>query len=149
MMNFLLLLGFCSLLCMATFSAKAQTKVISGTVTDVADGSPLSGVTVADNAKSSSTSTNAQGKYTLSIPANAKTITFSYIGYQPKTLPVTNANTINVVMSSSSNTLQDVVVVSVGYGTIDKREVSSAITHISSGWSAVCGLLVAIGVVFL
>jgi len=117
---------------MATFSAKAQTKVISGTVTDVADGSPLSGVTVADNAKSSSTSTNAQGKYTLSIPANAKTITFSYIGYQPKTLPVTNANTINVVMSSSSNTLQDVVVVSVGYGTIDKREVSSAITHISS-----------------
>jgi len=130
--NFLLLLGFCALLCIATFSAKAQTKVISGTVTDVADGSPLSGVTVTDNAKSSSASTNAQGQYTISIPANTKTITFSYIGYQPKTMPVTEANIINVILSSTSNNLKDVVVVSVGYGTLDKREVSSAITHISS-----------------
>jgi len=130
--NFLLILSFCSLLCMATFSANAQTKVISGTVTDEADGSPLSGVTVADNAQSSSTSTNAQGKYTISIPANTKTITFSYIGYQPKTMPVTEANIINAFLSSTSNNLKDVVVVSVGYGTLDKREVSSAITHISS-----------------
>lgn len=130
--NFLLLLGFCALFCIATFSAKAQTKVISGTVTDVADGSPLSGVTVTDNAKLSSTSTNAQGQYTISIPANTKTITFSYIGYQPKTMPVTEANIINVILSSASNNLKDVVVVSVGYGTLDKREVSSAITHISS-----------------
>ncbi|KQR72733.1 SusC/RagA family TonB-linked outer membrane protein [Pedobacter sp. Leaf176] len=130
--NFLLSLSFCSLLCMATFSAKAQNRVISGTVTDEADGSPLSGVTVADNAKSSSTSTNAQGKYTISIPSNIKSITFSYIGYQPKTMPVTEANIINAFLSSTSNNLKDVVVVSVGYGTLDKREVSSAITHISS-----------------
>lgn len=127
----LLFLCICSLICGLTLPVSAQTRVITGTVTDQADGSPLSGVTVADNSKSSSTSTNAEGKFSISIPSNAKTITFSYVGYQPKTMPITQSSTINVALSSSSNTLDDVVVVSVGYGSLDKREVSSAITHVS------------------
>ncbi|RDC56977.1 SusC/RagA family TonB-linked outer membrane protein [Pedobacter chinensis] len=130
--KFLLLLSTSLLLCISTFSAKAQTRVITGTVTDMANGTALSGVTVADNLKSSNTSTNTQGKYTITIPVNAKSITFSYIGFQTRTMPVTEANTINVTLSSTSNDLQEVVVVSVGYGTLDKREVSSAITHVSS-----------------
>lgn len=130
--NFLLMLSICSLLCIATSPVKAQTRVIIGTVTDMGDGKGLSGVSIADNTKSSSASTNEQGKYTISIPASAKSITFSYVGFESKTMPVTESNIINVLLSSTSNTLKDVVVVSVGYGTLDKREVSSAITHVSS-----------------
>jgi TonB-linked SusC/RagA family outer membrane protein len=130
--KFLLLISICSLLCTFNFSAKAQTKTISGTVTDAADGSTLPGVNITDNIKSSTATTNAKGIYSITIPAGAKTITFSFIGYSSKTLPIPVGNTLNVTLSSASNTLDEVVVVSVGYGTLDKREVSSAITHVSS-----------------
>jgi TonB-linked SusC/RagA family outer membrane protein len=130
--KFLLLLSTCSFLCVLTFSANAQTRTISGKVTDAADGSVLPGVNVADNTRSSTSSTNANGAYSITIPAGAKTITFSFIGYSAKTLPVPAENTLNVTLSPASNTLDEVVVVSVGYGTLDKREVSSAITHVSS-----------------
>jgi TonB-linked SusC/RagA family outer membrane protein len=130
--KFLLLLSTCSFLCVLTFSANAQTRTISGKVTDAADGSVLPGVNVADNTRSSTTSTNANGVYSITIPAGAKTITFSFIGYSAKTLPVPAENNLNVTLSPASNTLDEVVVVSVGYGTLDKREVSSAITHVSS-----------------
>jgi TonB-linked SusC/RagA family outer membrane protein len=130
--KFLLLLSTCSFLCVLTFSANAQTRTISGKVTDAADGSVLPGVNVADNTRSSTTSTNANGAYSITIPAGAKTITFSFIGYSAKTLPVPAENNLNVTLSPASNTLDEVVVVSVGYGTLDKREVASAITHVSS-----------------
>jgi TonB-linked SusC/RagA family outer membrane protein len=130
--KFLLLLSTCSFLCVLTFSANAQTRTISGKVTDAADGSVLPGVNVADNTRSSTSSTNANGVYSITIPAGAKTITFSFIGYSAKTLPVPAENNLNVTLSPASNTLDEVVVVSVGYGTLDKREVSSAITHVSS-----------------
>jgi TonB-linked SusC/RagA family outer membrane protein len=130
--KFLLLLSTCSFLCVLTFSANAQTRTISGKVTDAADGSVLPGVNVADNTRSSTSSTNANGAYSITIPAGAKTITFSFIGYSAKTLPVPAENNLNVTLSPASNTLDEVVVVSVGYGTLDKREVSSAITHVSS-----------------
>jgi len=130
--KFLLLLSICSLLCVLAFSANAQTKTISGTVTDIADGSALPGVNISDNTKSSTATTNTKGMYSITIPAGAKTITFSFIGYGSKTLPIPADNTLNVTLSSASNTLEEVVVVSVGYGTLDKREVSSSITHISS-----------------
>lgn len=130
--NFIQLLGIFILIIANTFAVNAQTRVISGTVTDLADASQLSGVTVFNNTKSSSTSTNAEGKYTLTIPSGSKSISFSFIGYTTKTVTIGSSNVINVTLSSSSNNLDDVVVVSVGYGTLDKREVSSAITHISS-----------------
>jgi TonB-linked SusC/RagA family outer membrane protein len=130
--KFLLLLGVCSFLCVLAFSANAQTRILSGTVTDITDNSTLPGVNITDNTKSSTATTNAKGMYSITIPTSAKTVTFSFIGYSSKTLPVPAENTLNVTMSSASNTLDEVVVVSVGYGTLDKREVSSAITHVSS-----------------
>lgn len=129
--NFLRLLSCCSLFCVLGLSVQAQTRTISGKVTDKADGQPLPGVTVADNNKSASTTTNESGRYSLNIPAGTKAITFSFVGYGAVTVPLGAANTINAVLSSTTNTLEEVQVVSVGYGTLNKREVSSAITHVS------------------
>ncbi len=129
--NFLRLLSCCSLFCVLGLSVQAQTRTISGKVTDKADGQPLPGVTVADNNKSASTTTNESGRYSLNIPAGTKAITFSFVGYGAVTVPLSAANTINAVLSSTTNTLEEVQVVSVGYGTLNKREVSSAITHVS------------------
>lgn len=130
--NFLRLLSCCSLFCALGLSVQAQTRTISGKVTDKADGQPLPGVTVADNNKSASTTTNESGRYSFNIPAGTKAITFSFVGYEAVTVSLGAANTINAVLSSTTNTLEEVQVVSVGYGTLNKREVSSAITHVSS-----------------
>ncbi|SDE01997.1 SusC/RagA family TonB-linked outer membrane protein [Pedobacter soli] len=129
--NFLRLLSCCSLFCALGLSVQAQTRTISGKVTDKADGQPLPGVTVADNNKSASTTTNESGRYSFNIPAGTKAITFSFVGYEAVTVSLGAANTINAVLSSTTNTLEEVQVVSVGYGTLNKREVSSAITHVS------------------
>ncbi|RBQ03353.1 SusC/RagA family TonB-linked outer membrane protein [Pedobacter miscanthi] len=130
--KFLLLLSSCSFLCILAFSANAQTRTLSGTVTDITDGAPLPGVNITDNGKSSTATTNAKGIYSITIPSGTKSITFSFIGYSSKTVTVTADNTINLKLSPASNNLDEVVVVSVGYGTLDKREISSAITHISA-----------------
>lgn len=130
--KFLLLLSSCSFLCILALSANAQTRTLSGTVTDITDGAPLPGVNITDNGKSSTATTNAKGIYSITIPSGTKSITFSFIGYSSKTVTVTADNTINLKLSPASNNLDEVVVVSVGYGTLDKREISSAITHISA-----------------
>jgi TonB-linked SusC/RagA family outer membrane protein len=115
-----------------TSAALAQNRTVSGTVTDATDGSPLPGVSVVVTGMSVGTTSNAKGVYTLSVPASAKTISFSYIGYTTRQVTLTTEATLNASLTASSNSLQEVVVVSVGYGTLDKREVSSAITHVSS-----------------
>ena len=110
----------------------AQTRVITGKVTDAADGSPLPGVTIAVTGTKTGTTSDGNGNYRLNAPTSAKSLTFTFVGYTSRQVPITDAATINVKLSQSSNDLNEVVVVSVGYGTLNKREVSSAITHVSS-----------------
>lgn len=109
----------------------AQTRAISGKVTDAGDGSPLPGVTITVTGSSAGTTSDANGNYRLDLPASAKSLTFSFIGYTARQVPLSESATINVKLTQSSNALNEVVVVSVGYGTLNKREVSSAITHVS------------------
>jgi len=110
----------------------AQTRAISGKVTDASDGSPLPGVTISATGTKTVTTSDANGNYRFEVPASAKSLTFSFIGYTARQMPLSESATINVKLTQSSNALNEVVVVSVGYGTLNKREVSSAITHVSS-----------------
>ncbi len=109
----------------------AQTRTVNGKVIDAGDGSPLPGVSIVVTGTAAGSTTDANGNYTLNAPSAAKSLTFSYIGYTSKTVQLSESTTVNVKLSQSSNALDEVVVVSVGYGTLDKREVSSAITHVS------------------
>jgi TonB-linked SusC/RagA family outer membrane protein len=109
----------------------AQTRAISGKVTDASDGTPLPGVTVAVTGTSTGTTTDGHGNYRLNVPTTAKNLTFTFVGYASRQVPISESATLNINLSQSSNALNEVVVVSVGYGTLNKREVSSAITHVS------------------
>ncbi|TWR29613.1 SusC/RagA family TonB-linked outer membrane protein [Mucilaginibacter pallidiroseus] len=111
--------------------ASAQNRTITGKVTEEGGTTPMAAVSVVVTGSAIGTTTDADGKYTLSVPASAKSLTFSFIGYSSKEVNINGASTINTSLTTSSNSLQEVVVVSVGYGTLDKREVSSAITHVS------------------
>jgi TonB-linked SusC/RagA family outer membrane protein len=96
----------------------AQSKTITGKVTDAKDGSPLSGVSITVKG-GQGTSTGNDGSYSLSIPATAKTIEFSMVGYETETRAVGSSATINVKLTSTDKTMADVVVV--GYGTQQKK----------------------------
>src|SRR5512138_617780 len=61
--------------------AFSQQRTVTGRVTDQ-DSKPLSNATVTAKGTNVSTTTNADGQYSISLPANANTLVFSYVGYQ-------------------------------------------------------------------
>jgi TonB-dependent starch-binding outer membrane protein SusC len=107
----------------------AQEITVSGTVTDDRDGSPLVGVTVIQKGTLIGTSTDFDGKYSISVQPNS-TLIFSYVGYTSIEMPVNSRTTINIVMNEVLAELDEVIVV--GYGTQRKRDVTGAIAKVEN-----------------
>ena len=110
------------------FSAYAHD--VKGTVVSATDGEPLIGATVLvkGNAAKSSV-TDVDGGFSLSgIPADAK-LEVSYVGFSSKEVSVKGQSTLKVELTEDSEVLNEVVVI--GYGTMDKKELTSAISHVS------------------
>ncbi|WP_374950716.1 SusC/RagA family TonB-linked outer membrane protein [Mucilaginibacter sp.] len=122
--TFVLVMAFANL-------ASAQNRTVSGKVTDAGDASPMAGVSVVVTGTAIGTTTDAKGNYSLNVAPSARSLSFSFIGYTAKEVSLNGLSSVNVSLVAASNALKEVVVVSVGYGTLDKREVSSAITHVS------------------
>ncbi|QJD79170.1 SusC/RagA family TonB-linked outer membrane protein [Spirosoma rhododendri] len=115
--------GLLWLLLLAQIS-RAQTP-ITGTVTDAANGEKLAGTTVQVKGTNVGATTNADGRYQLTLPAGGTTLVFSFIGYQPTEVAVGNRSVVDVKLTSTDNALSEVVVV--GYGVQNRRDVTTAI----------------------
>ena len=111
---------------MAIAPAFAQT-VVKGTVTSADDGMPLIGVSVVEQGTTNGTVTDFDGNYELKTAKNA-TIQFSYIGYKTQTAKV--ASVLNIIMESDAIMMEEVV--SLGYSSLKKAELSSAVVTVSS-----------------
>ncbi|MGZ3767472.1 MAG: carboxypeptidase-like regulatory domain-containing protein, partial [Mucilaginibacter sp.] len=109
----------------------AQNVVVTGKVTDSKDGSPLPGVSLVAKGTSAGAVTDANGAFKLSVPAGTKTLVVTYIGYDRKEVAVTGSP-LNIALESSSTALNEVTVVSVGYGSQRKKDVTGAVASISS-----------------
>ncbi len=94
-------------------AAQAQTQTIHGTVHSAVDDEPLVGASVQPLGGGNGTSTDIDGNFTLRIPASVKEIKVTYVGMKEVVVPV-SAN-MRVILESSSNMLDNVVVT--GYGT--------------------------------
>lgn len=105
----------------------AQQTSITGTVSDPS-GEPLVGVSVIVVGTPSGTTTDLNGRYSITADTSGK-LQFNYIGYAAQEISINGQKTINVVMKENSEVLDEVVVV--GYGTMDKKELTSAISHVS------------------
>jgi TonB-linked SusC/RagA family outer membrane protein len=93
----------------------AQTKVITGTVTSAVKGEgPIPGVTVQVKGTTIGTATDAEGKYTLTVPANATTLVFSYIGMKKSEVEIGGRSVIDGLMQSDILGLDEVVVTAFG-----------------------------------
>ncbi|WP_316831098.1 TonB-dependent receptor [Pedobacter aquatilis] len=118
------LAGICLLAINVAF---AQNITVKGKVTDGGDKSTIPSVSVLVKGTQNGTQTDASGAYSISAPANA-TLVFQYLGYTAQEIPVNNRTTINVELASSSQQLEQVVVV--GYGTQRKIDVTGSVASV-------------------
>ncbi|WP_139924535.1 TonB-dependent receptor [Hymenobacter sp. DG01] len=110
--------------------AWAQTQTISGRVVGT-DGAGLPGVTVIVKGGSQGTSTDSDGRYSISVPASTSSLVYSFIGYAPKEVAIGGQSSINVTLSSSATGLDEVVVV--GYGlTQSRRDLTGSVATVSA-----------------
>ncbi len=121
--------AFC---CLFTLPVLAQTKVVTGKVTDAKDNSALPGVSVIVKGTSTGTNTSANGTFKLSVPASATTLVFTFVGYTSQEAAITGSSAINIKLQSNATALSEVAVVSVGYGSQRKKDVTGAVSNISS-----------------
>jgi len=113
----------------AAANAQNNGAQIKGTVTDETN-TPLPGVTVKAKGSATTATTNVNGLYTINVSGPADALTFSAIGYLPKTETVGDKKIINISLITDQKQLNDVVVI--GYGTSSKREVTSSITTVKA-----------------
>lgn len=112
------------MLLFVTLTASAQQVKVTGTVTDPG-GEPLVGVSV--KAGATGAITDIDGKYSVEV-ASSGSISFSYVGFETIMEKVNGRKTINVTLKEKNDVLNEVVVI--GYGTMDKKELTSAISHV-------------------
>ncbi len=102
---------------------------VSGTVTNEA-GSPLIGVTILEKGTANGTISDINGKYTLEVTDENATLVISYIGQETQEVEIGGRAVIDVVMTASVSTLDEVVVV--GYGTQKKVNLTGAVGTMNS-----------------
>jgi TonB-linked SusC/RagA family outer membrane protein len=95
-------------------SLYAQTRTISGKVTDAKTGNPIQGATVSVQGRTTAVQTGTDGRYTIAnIPSDA-ILVFSFVGYSPKELKPGNAATLDVMLEEVATQLNEVVVTALG-----------------------------------
>lgn len=118
----------CTLLCLFCWqNVYAQQKNITGTVTDT-NGEALIGVSIIVKGATTGTVTDFDGKYTLSVPNNAKTLVAKYIGMKDTEVPITGS-VVNIQMQDNLSELDEVIVI--GYGTVKKKDLTGSVSSIS------------------
>jgi TonB-linked SusC/RagA family outer membrane protein len=103
---------------------------VKGTVTSSGDGLTLPGVTVLVKGTTTGVATNGDGTYSITAPSSNSTLVYSFIGYKAQEIMVANQSTINVNLEEDMSSLDEVVVI--GYGTMKKRDMSSAQVSVTS-----------------
>ena len=111
----------------ASLEVQQESKV-SGTVTDE-KGEPVIGASVVVVESKQGTITDIDGKFLVNVPKNGH-LKVSYIGYETQEVAVKNRQLLKIILKEESTALNEVVVV--GYGTMKRKEMTSAISHIGA-----------------
>ena len=106
-----------------------QTNKVTGIVKDK-DGIPIIGATIIEKGTVNGTVSDLNGNFSLQLNSQG-TIIISYIGYITQEIKVDRSNELVIVLEEDTETLDEVVVV--GYGAIQKRSVSTAISTVKGG----------------
>jgi TonB-linked SusC/RagA family outer membrane protein len=110
-------------------AAAAQDRQVTGTVTSAADNQPLPGANVLIRGTSTGTTTDREGKFSLSVPA-AATLVFSYVGFRNQEVEVGNRSEVAVSLALADESLDEVVVI--GYGTQKKSDLTGSVASVTA-----------------
>ncbi|QCR21059.1 TonB-dependent receptor [Pontibacter sp. SGAir0037] len=123
-----ILLSFALVLCLLQ-QVVAQSKTVSGRVTDQDTGQGLPGVSVSVKGTSTGTNTGADGSYSIAVPSDNTTLVYRFIGMTTQEIVVGARSTVNVTLSTDSRQLAELVVT--GYQTQNSREISGSVASVS------------------
>lgn len=101
---------------------------VSGVVVDTG-GNPVAGASVVVKGTMTATITGPDGSFSIEVPGN-QDLEISFIGYAKQTVRTVGRDNLMVTLAEDIQMLDDVVVI--GYGTLSKKELTSAISHVSS-----------------
>ncbi len=110
-------------------SGVLQERTVRGRVTD-GSGEPLSGVSVTVKGTARGTGTSEAGTYAIEVRDEDNTLVFTYMGYASQEVSISGRSEANIVLQEQSSDLDEVVVV--GYGTMLKRNLSTAISTLDA-----------------
>jgi len=110
-------------------SVFAQNREISGVVTSADDGLSIPGVSVIVKGTTIGTTTDFDGKYTITVPQDGEVLVFSFVGMMKQEIPVSGA-VLNVVMESESIGMDEVMVVA--YGTTKKSSFTGSASAVDA-----------------
>ncbi|RRB02800.1 SusC/RagA family TonB-linked outer membrane protein [Larkinella rosea] len=110
--------------------AFGQTRKVTGRVTAVQDGSTLPGVNVVVKGTTIGVSTDAQGNYSINVPDDKNTLTFSSIALIAQDVLVNKRSVINIQMAEAVNELAQVVVT--GYNSVQKKDITGSMVSVTA-----------------
>ena len=119
---------FLTCLLMMAGSVMAQTRHVTGTVTDAVDGKPIQGARVFVNGTSVGTVTDARGVFQLNVPQQHKELTVTFLGMKTQKVPV--ASTVNVKLSANEQVLDEAIVTA--YGTVKKSAFTGSAAEVKT-----------------
>ncbi len=109
-------------------AAVAQERTITGKITDAESGETIPGANIVEKGTSNGTITDFDGNYRLTVGDNA-TLVISFVGYQTMEVEVGSRSVVDIQLGLDVQALSEVVVV--GYGTQEKKEITSAVASVS------------------
>jgi TonB-linked SusC/RagA family outer membrane protein len=112
------------------FEASAQDRIITGTVLSADDQEPLPGVSVVVSGTSRGTTTDLDGRYRIDIEEGDERLTFSFVGYKPRHMPIEDQSRIDVELSPAVKQMDEVVVI--GYGSVRKSDLTGSVSSVST-----------------
>jgi TonB-dependent starch-binding outer membrane protein SusC len=118
------------LLLLLTLSGAALAqKKISGKVTDGENNAPLPGVSIVVKGTTVGTTSDANGNYSLNLPANASSLIFSFVGFTSQEVAIGNQSTLDVSMKPDDRLLDEIVVT--GYLTEQKKDIVGSVATVA------------------
>jgi len=118
------------LLVISVVTVFSQQLTVTGTISDSKTGELLPAVNVLLKGTGRGTITGADGTYRIDVPSANSVLTFSSMGYQSQDIAVSGRSVINVLLETSTTQLDEVI--TIGYGTARRSDLTGSVASISS-----------------
>src|SRR5690349_16658802 len=115
--------------CFLFTSSWVQNKITGRVISDSTK-QGLQGVSVTVKGTATATSTNSDGRYSITVPEGSRTLVFSFVGHRTREVSIGNQTTIDITMVEEATALNDIVVI--GYGTARRKDLTGTVSSISA-----------------